>query len=57
MQTSADISQDPRPLAEQPIAATNSPQYNLPADLGLRAASQNPNETSWLIVRFLSASD
>jgi len=30
MQQSADISQDPRPLAEQPIAVTDSSQYNLP---------------------------
>jgi hypothetical protein len=30
MQPSADISQDPGPLAEQPIAVTDSSQYNLP---------------------------
>jgi hypothetical protein len=52
MQLPADISQDPGPLAEQPIAATNSAQYNFPEDLGLRAASKNPNKMSWLIVRY-----
>jgi hypothetical protein len=30
MQPSADISQDPGPLAEQPIAVIDSSQYNLP---------------------------
>jgi hypothetical protein len=30
MQPSADISQDPGPLVEQPIAMTNSSQYNFP---------------------------
>jgi hypothetical protein len=51
MQLSADISQDPGPLAEQPIAVTNSSQFNLPED-SLHTASQNPNETSQLIVRY-----
>jgi hypothetical protein len=31
MQPSADISQDPGPLVEQPIAVTDSSQYNLPS--------------------------
>jgi hypothetical protein len=53
MQPSADISQDPGPLLEQSIAVTNSSQYNLPADLGLRTARQNPNEMSWLTVRLI----
>ncbi len=38
MQPSAGF-QDSGPLAEQPIAATDSSQYNLPADLGLCATS------------------
>jgi hypothetical protein len=52
MQPSADISQDPRPLAGQPIAATYSSQHNLPADLGLHAASWNSNKMFWLIVKY-----
>jgi hypothetical protein len=40
------------PLAEQPIAATDSSQYNFPADLGLGTASQNPNKKFQLIVRY-----
>jgi hypothetical protein len=52
MQTSANIFQDSGPLAEQPIAATNSSQYNLPADLGLHAVSWNSNKTFQFIVKY-----
>ncbi len=45
MQPSADISQDPGPLAGQPIAATYSSQHNIPADFGLRTVSRNSNKT------------
>jgi hypothetical protein len=51
MELSADLSQDPGTLAEQPIAAPNSSQNNLPVDLGLRTTSQNPNKTSQLIIK------
>jgi hypothetical protein len=52
MQPSADIFQGSGTLAEQPIAATYSSQYNLPADLGLRAASWYSNKMFWLIVKY-----
>ena len=53
MQPSADIFQYPGPLAEQPIAATNSSQYNSSADVGLRTARRNSNKMFQLIVRYV----
>ncbi len=53
MQPSADIFQCPGPLAEQPIAATNSSQYNSSADVGLRTARRNSNKMFQLIVIYV----
>jgi hypothetical protein len=53
MQPSTDICQYPGPLAEQPIAATNSSQYNSSADVGLCTARRNSNKMFQLIVRYV----
>ncbi len=53
MQPSADMFQYPGPLAEQPIAAINSSQYNSSADVGLRTARRNSNKIFQLIVRYV----
>jgi hypothetical protein len=53
MQPSADICQYPGSLAEQPIVATDSSQYNSSADVGLRTARRNSNKMFQLIVRYV----
>ncbi len=53
MQPSADTCQYSGPLAEQPIVATNSSQYNSLADVGLRTARRNSNKMFQLIVRYV----
>jgi hypothetical protein len=53
MQSLADICQYPGPLAEQPIAATNSSQYNSSADVGLHTARRNSKKMFQLIVRYV----
>ncbi len=53
MQPSADICQYPGPLAEQPIVATDSSQYNSSADVGLHTARWNSIKMFQLIVRYV----